>query len=49
LTYFAGQPYPHLYRAFGRLRPQLGRIADQAPEYPYTFADTEFLYGTAND
>jgi 4-hydroxy-3-polyprenylbenzoate decarboxylase len=49
LTYFAGQPYPRVYRAFSRLRPQLGRMADQAPDYPYTFAGTEFVYGTGKD
>ena len=48
VTYFAGQPYPHVYRAFGRLRPQLGRIADQHPDYPYTIAGTEFVHGTGN-
>jgi 4-hydroxy-3-polyprenylbenzoate decarboxylase len=49
LTYFAGQPYPRVYRAFGRLRPQLGRMADQGPRYPYTIADTEFVHETRND
>jgi 4-hydroxy-3-polyprenylbenzoate decarboxylase len=49
LTYFAGQPYSRVYRAFGRLRPQLGRMADQGPDYPYTFADTEFVLGTGNN
>jgi 4-hydroxy-3-polyprenylbenzoate decarboxylase len=49
LTHFAGQPYQRLYRAFGRLRPQLGRMADQHPDYPYTFADTEFVHGTGNE
>ncbi len=49
VTYFAGQPYPHVYRAFGRLRPHLGRMADQGPEYPYTIADTEFVPGTRKD
>src|SRR5258708_4700381 len=49
LPSFAGQPYPHLYRAFGRLRPQLGRMADQGPDYPYTLAGTEFVYGTGSD
>lgn len=45
LAHFAGQPYPLVYRAFGQLRPKLGRMADQGPEYPYTFADTNFVYG----
>jgi 4-hydroxy-3-polyprenylbenzoate decarboxylase len=49
LTHFAGQPYPNVYRAFGRLRPQLGRMADEHPEYPYTFAETEFVPGGRND
>jgi hypothetical protein len=31
------------------LRPQLGRMADQGPDYPYTFADTEFVPGTGNN
>jgi 4-hydroxy-3-polyprenylbenzoate decarboxylase len=48
VTYFAGQPYQRVYRAFGRLRPQLGRVADQGPDYPYTFAGTEFVHGTGN-
>lgn len=43
LTRFAGQPYPLVYRAFGNLRPKLGRVADRRPEYPYTFADTCFV------
>jgi 4-hydroxy-3-polyprenylbenzoate decarboxylase len=49
LTYFAGQAYPDVYRAFGRLRPHLGRLADQGPDYPYTFAETEFVNGSRND
>jgi hypothetical protein len=44
VEHFAGQPYPVLYRAFGRLRPRLGRIADERPRYPCTFADTDFVY-----
>lgn len=39
LRKFHGQPYPNVYRAFGGLRPRLGRVADQRPEYPYTLAD----------
>jgi hypothetical protein len=42
LQRFAGQPYPAVYRAFGRLWPDLGRREDLAPTFPYTFADTEF-------
>jgi UbiD family decarboxylase len=40
---FAAQPYPTVYRAFGRLRHRLGRIADERPWYPYTFADSELV------
>ena len=40
---FAAQPYPIVYRAFGRLRPRLGRMADRRPDYPYTFSDTDFV------
>ena len=39
LAEFNGQPYPNVYRAFGKLRHQLGRMTDQRPAYPYTFAD----------
>jgi len=49
LTQFAGQPYPLLYRAFGNLRPKLGRVADRRPEYPYTFADECFVYEKGKD
>ncbi len=44
LKAFHGQPNPLLYRAFGNLRGKLGRVADRRPEYPYTFADTWFVY-----
>ena len=44
LTHFASQPYPALYRAFGQLRPKLGRMADERPDYPYTFSDQDFVY-----
>ena len=44
LVHFASQPYPALYRAFGRLRPKLGRMADERPDYPYTFSDQDFVY-----
>jgi UbiD family decarboxylase len=47
LEYFSGQPYPVLYRAFGELRPKLGRMADERPFYPYTFAESDFVYGKA--
>ncbi len=43
ITQFASQPYRNVYRAFGQLRPKLGRIADQRPDYPYTFADSDFV------
>jgi hypothetical protein len=36
---------PPVYRAFGKLRPKLGRRVDQVPAFPYTFADTEFVQG----
>ncbi len=44
LTHFASQNYRSLYRAFGQLRPKLGRMADERPDYPYVFADTNFVY-----
>lgn len=47
LGQFGSQPYPALYRAFGRLRPRLGRVADDMPNFPYTFADTNFVTGLA--
>ncbi len=46
LEHFAGQPYPVVYRAFGQLRSKLGRMADERPNYPYTFSDGDFVYGT---
>jgi phenylpyruvate tautomerase PptA (4-oxalocrotonate tautomerase family) len=45
LQHFTGQPYPPVYRAFGKLRPKLGRRVDLVPAFPYTFADTEFVQG----
>jgi hypothetical protein len=45
LQHFAGQPYPAVYRAFGKLRPNLGRRVDLGPEFPYTFSHTEFTQG----
>ena len=44
LGHFASQPYPVVYRAFGQLRPKLGRMADQRPDYPYTFSKEDFVY-----
>ena len=43
ITEFAVQPYPVVYRAFGQLRPKLGRMADQRPDYPYTFASADLV------
>jgi 4-hydroxy-3-polyprenylbenzoate decarboxylase len=48
VEHFAGQPYPVIYRAFGELRPRLGRMADERPFYPYTFAESDFVYGIAH-
>jgi 4-hydroxy-3-polyprenylbenzoate decarboxylase len=48
LERFAGQPYPIVYRAFSRLRPQLGRMANASPNFPYTFSSTgDFVEGQA--
>ncbi len=44
LKKYHGQPYPVIYRAFGRIRHKLGRMADEAPAYPYTFAENCFVY-----
>lgn len=49
VEHFNGQPYPALYRAFGRLRSKLGRMADDRPDYPYTFAETDFVYSKGED
>ena len=49
LKQFHGQPYPVIYRAFGQLRHRLGRMADERPTYPYTFADACFVYGKGTD
>lgn len=46
LDRFAGQPYPIVYRAFGKLRPKLGRMMHMSP-FPYTFSDHgDFVEGT---
>ncbi len=44
ITHFHGQSNPLIYRAFGNIRSKLGRVADRRPDYPYTFADTWFVY-----
>jgi len=41
LQEFRGQDYRNVYRAFGNLRHQLGRVIEP-PYYPYTFSDTDF-------
>ncbi len=47
---FAGQSYRVVYRAFGQLRPRLGRLADEAPYFPYVLSDEEVIHGkTAAD
>jgi UbiD family decarboxylase len=47
LERFAGQPYPRVYRAFGALRPTLGRMANASPNFPYTFSESgDFVNGT---
>jgi 2,5-furandicarboxylate decarboxylase 1 len=38
---YLAQPYPLVYRAFGRLRPRLGRV-NSSPWFPYTFSGHEF-------
>ena len=48
LEHFAGQPYPIVYRAFGQLRPTLGRRANASPNFPYTFSEAgDFVEGSA--
>ena len=41
ITNYLAQPYPLVYRAYGRLRPRLGRV-NQHPSFPYTFSSHEF-------
>lgn len=43
LAHYHGQPYKTIYRAFSRLRHQLGRAGD-SPWFRYTFADHDFAY-----
>lgn len=38
VEHFNGQNYRDFYRAFGNLRPRLGRVTE-GPMYPYTFSD----------
>ena len=38
LEHFHGQHYRDIYRAFGNLRPKLGRVMEE-PFFPYTFSD----------
>ena len=42
LEKFRGQAYRDVYRAFGNLRHQLGRVIEP-PYYPYTFSDSDFV------
>ena len=41
ITRYLAQPYPLVYRAFGRLRPRLGRT-NSYPWFPYTFSGHDF-------
>jgi 2,5-furandicarboxylate decarboxylase 1 len=43
LLKYHGQPYPTIYRAFGRLRHKLGRAGD-GPWFRYTFSDRDFAF-----
>jgi 2,5-furandicarboxylate decarboxylase 1 len=43
LQQYHGQPYSVIYRAFGRLRQQLGRARD-SPWFRYTFCDHDFAF-----
>jgi len=43
LQKYHGQPYNIIYRAFGRLRHQLGRAGD-SPWFRYTFSDGDFAF-----
>jgi UbiD family decarboxylase len=42
LEEYIGQNYRDVYRAFGNLRHELGRVMEP-PYYPYTFSDTDFV------
>ncbi len=41
LTEYHGQPYPIIYRAFGNIRHELGRMNDE-PWFRYTFSPSNF-------
>lgn len=43
LAHYHGQPYNIIYRAFGQLRPKLGRAGD-SPWFRYTFSDHDFAF-----
>jgi 2,5-furandicarboxylate decarboxylase 1 len=43
LQEYHGQAYPLIYRAFSRLRHQLGRAGD-SPWFRYTFCDRDFVF-----
>ncbi len=45
LAPFASQSYRSVYRAFGQLRPKLGRMTDLRPDYPYVFSNDDFVHG----
>jgi 2,5-furandicarboxylate decarboxylase 1 len=44
LQHFNGQYYRDVYRAFGRLRPKLGRLV-KAPYFPYAFSESGDFIG----
>jgi 4-hydroxy-3-polyprenylbenzoate decarboxylase len=44
LQHFHGQHYRNVYRAFGRLRPKLGRVV-QPPYFPYAFSESGDFIG----
>jgi len=44
LQHFQGQNYRDVYRAFGRLRPKLGRVV-RPPYFPYAFSESGDFIG----
>jgi 4-hydroxy-3-polyprenylbenzoate decarboxylase len=44
LQHFHGQNYRDVYRAFGRLRPKLGRVV-RPPYFPYAFSEAGDFIG----